>query len=49
MVYFSGLFIIKPTDPSLSWSANKITDLLNDKSPIIEGSEISSWPLLVFL
>jgi hypothetical protein len=34
MVYFNGLFIIKPTDPSLSWSANKITDLLNDRSPL---------------
>jgi hypothetical protein len=41
MVYFNGLFMIKPTDPSLSWSANKFTDLLNDRSPIIEGSAIS--------
>jgi hypothetical protein len=45
---FQWFIIIKPTDPSLSWSANKITDLLNDRSPVIDGS-ISSCPLLIFL
>jgi hypothetical protein len=49
MVYFNGLFMINPTDPSLSWIANKITDLLNDRSPLIEGSAISNCPLLIFL
>src|SRR6218665_414 len=48
IVYFNGLLIIKPIDPSLLWSANKITDLLKDKSPIIEGSAISRCPFFNF-
>ena len=35
--------MINPIDPSLLWSANKITDLLKDKSPI----EIITWALSV--
>ena len=43
--YRSGLFKIKPIDPSSLCSASNIADRLNDKSPMIEGSAMSKSPL----
>jgi len=40
-VKLSGLFRINPIEPSVLWSAIIIIDLLNDRSPIIEGSAIN--------